>query len=183
MANTVDTSFWRFEELVDDLAGSRRMTPLQPSVSSKTTTKTNHRILLVETDQPTQHLERLALQEVVTTTTNLPTYYDTTSLSYPSSVTSTVSPPSSPLSTSTSLLGPSWTTQMTFTPYPTFMISNDKIPLGWLRPSLDSTSLLEVNQTNHPSHFVFLGFGKVSFVGRGGGKSTHHYPLFVRRIY
>ncbi|CAO3590933.1 unnamed protein product [Absidia cylindrospora] len=58
---------------------------------------------------------------------------------------------------------PSWTSSMDETtsaaPYPPFMVGST-LPLGWMRPSLSPTALLETNQTGHPSHFVCLGFGQ-----------------------
>ncbi|ORZ14765.1 hypothetical protein BCR42DRAFT_57990 [Absidia repens] len=64
---------------------------------------------------------------------------------------------------------PSWTSSMDETtsaaPYPPFMIGST-LPLGWLRPSLSPTALLETNHTGHPSHFVCLGFGQVKIMNK-----------------
>ncbi|KAI8088889.1 uncharacterized protein BX664DRAFT_358517 [Halteromyces radiatus] len=43
-------------------------------------------------------------------------------------------------------------------PFPPFMIGSSQ-PLGWLRPSLSSSALLDINKSSISPHFVFLGFG------------------------
>ncbi|SAM04031.1 hypothetical protein [Absidia glauca] len=172
MASPADSSCWRFEALVDDIAEPLTTTHV-PSPSTHTS-----RILLVETNTPPsqhrqqqQRLERLTLQEVA----HSPTYYDTASLSYQTSYASTqsaasrppsFSPPPSPAVTTTMPHRPSWTASMESTkdPFPPFVVDSDSIPLGWLRPSLSPTALLDINQSTTPSHFVFLGFGNTELL-------------------
>lgn len=170
MASPADSSCWRFEALVGDIA--------EPLTTTQVPSPSNHssRILLVETNTPPsqyrqqqQRMERLTLQEVA----HSPTYYDTASLSYQTSYASTlstasrppsISPPPSPTVTTTRPHRPSWTASMESSDkyFPPIMVGNDSIPLGWLRPSLSPTALLDINQSATPSHFVFLGFGNVS---------------------
>lgn len=66
----------------------------------------------------------------------------------------------------TAPLLPSWTNrldrQTRTSPFPPWVVGHPSTPLGWLRPSLTSTALLDPDTTHHPSYFVFLAYGPVS---------------------
>jgi hypothetical protein len=73
---------------------------------------------------------------------------------------------------------PSWTNrldrQTRTSPFPPRVVGHPSTPLGWLRPSLTSTALLDPDTTHHPSYFVFLAYGPVS-----ARSKTQTSPFFL----